>query len=151
MIHLLDVNVLVALAWPTHVHHALATEWFLAHHREGWATCPVTESGFVRVSSNHRIIDDARTPGEAARPLARLRTVGSHGFWPDSVSIADHADEVAEGVHGSSAVTDAHLLLLARSHDGQIATLDRGLRTMADRLGARAELIDAGIGHGARP
>lgn len=138
---LLDVNVLIALAWPTHVHHVPATEWFLAHHLEGWATCPVTESGFVRVSSNRRVISDARSPGEAAHLLARFRAVGGHAFWPDAVSVADHADALAEGVHGSSAVTDAHLLLLARSHDGQVATFDRGLLALADRLGARAALV----------
>jgi predicted DNA-binding protein (UPF0278 family) len=66
------------------------------------------------------------------------------------VSVAAHADEIAEGVHCSSAVTEAHLLLLTRSHDGLMATFDRGLHAMADRLGARAELIDAGVGGGAR-
>ena len=87
-----------------------------------WATCPVTQSEFVRVSSNHRVISDARTPGEAAHLLARLRAVGGHVFWSD-------------------AVPDVHLLLLARSNDGEVATFDRGLASRANRLGARAALI----------
>jgi len=49
---LLDVNALVALAWNSRIHHAAVRRWFVAHHAAGWATCPVTESGFVRVSSN---------------------------------------------------------------------------------------------------
>lgn len=142
---LLDVNVLIALAWPTHVHHAPATAWFLAHHLEGWATCPVTESGFVRVSSNHRVISDARTPGEAAHLLARFRAVGGHAFWPDAVSVADHADVLAEGVHGTSAVNDAHLLLLARSYKGQVVTFDRGLLALANRLGAQAQVVGSSV------
>jgi toxin-antitoxin system PIN domain toxin len=141
VIRLLDVNFLVALGWPTHVHHVRASDWFLSHRREGWATCPVTESGFVRVSSNHRVISDARTPGEAAHLLEGLRAVGGHVFWTDAVSVADHADLIADGVHGSSAVTDAHLLLLARNYDGEVATFDRGLVSLANRLGARAALV----------
>ncbi|MGH9896422.1 MAG: type II toxin-antitoxin system VapC family toxin, partial [bacterium] len=52
MIGLLDFNVLVALAWPNHVHHQAAVKWFLTNQSGGWATSPLTESGFVRVSSN---------------------------------------------------------------------------------------------------
>jgi predicted nucleic acid-binding protein len=81
---LLDVNVLIALAWPTHVHHAPATEWFLAHQLEGWATCRVTESRFVRVSSNHRAMSDARTPGSAAHLLALANRIVSQAQLVES-------------------------------------------------------------------
>ena len=91
------------------------------------------------------MISDARTPGEAAHLLARLRAVGGHTFWPDAVSVADHADVLAEGVHGSSAVTDAHLLLLARSCRGQVVTFDRRLLALANRLGAQAQLVGSSV------
>jgi len=53
MIHLLDVNVLIALCDPVHPHHSAARR-FLATGpiRDGWATCPLVENGFLRISEN---------------------------------------------------------------------------------------------------
>jgi uncharacterized protein len=69
---LLDVNVLIALAWPNHVHHNPARSWFEASSSDGWATTPVTELGFVRISSNKRLIPDASSPGTALDVLRAL-------------------------------------------------------------------------------
>jgi uncharacterized protein len=124
---LLDVNVLVALAWPNHVHHRAAVSWFTSAHADGWATCPVTQSGFVRVSSNRRVIPDARSPREAATVLRALLGMAGHAFWADDVSIA-HADEVDLGrLQGYRQVTDAHLLALAARRGGRLVTFDGAL------------------------
>lgn len=56
---LLDVNALVALAWDSHIHHARIREWFTANATLGWATCPLTEAGFVRVSTNPKVLPSA--------------------------------------------------------------------------------------------
>jgi toxin-antitoxin system PIN domain toxin len=88
MAALLDVNLLVALAWPNHVHHQPALAWFQRHHSAGWATCPVTESGFVRVSSNVASVPEARTPREAILLLRRIVAFPHHEFWQDDVSFA---------------------------------------------------------------
>jgi len=124
---LLDVNVLVALAWPNHVHHAAATSWFRARHRSGWATCPVTESGFLRVSSNRRVIPTARTVGEALDVLRALRAQPGHSFWPDDVSLATAEEIDLARVAGYRQVTDAHLLCLAIRRQGRLATFDHAL------------------------
>jgi toxin-antitoxin system PIN domain toxin len=126
VVSLLDVNALVALAWPNHVHHAPAREWFRRHHREGWATCPVTESGFVRVSSNPRATPEARTPGEAVLLLRRLVEVPGHEFWADDVSLARSERLPIERLTGHRQVADAHLLLLAAERGGRLVTFDRG-------------------------
>ena len=131
MTRLLDVNVLVALAWPNHVHHGLAHRWFRAHRRDGWATCPLTESGFVRVSSNRRAIPGASTPTEAIALLRRMRRLEGHVFWADDVSPADSAATPFARVAGYRQVTDAHLLALALRRGGALATLDRGLAELA--------------------
>ncbi|MCY3809050.1 MAG: PIN domain-containing protein [Gemmatimonadetes bacterium] len=131
MTKLLDVNVLVALAWPNHVHHVLAHRWFRAHRRDGWATCPLTESGFVRVSSNRRVIPGASTPAEAIALLRRMRQLEGHVFWADDVSPADSAAAPFARVAGYRQVTDAHLLALALRRGGALATLDRGLAELA--------------------
>jgi uncharacterized protein len=122
---LLDVNVLIALVWPNHVHHRLARSWFEAHHAGGWATCSFTQNGFVRISSNPRVVDEARTPVEAVQMLRQLVKLKGHRFWPDDVSIVgiDAAD--VEQVRGYRQVMDTHLLALARRHGGRLATFDR--------------------------
>jgi len=81
MVSLLDVNVLLALAWPNHQHHRLAEDWFLSHARGGWATCCLTELGFVRLSSNPAYSRDAVSPADAIELLAELREAGKHHFW----------------------------------------------------------------------
>jgi hypothetical protein len=124
---LLDVNALVALAWPNHVHHASAHTWFAANHRQGWATCPLTESGFVRVSSSPRATPEARTPGEAILLLRKILELPGHAFWQDDVSIAHEQNLAPERLLGYRQVTDAHLLSLAIRRGGRLLTFDRGI------------------------
>jgi uncharacterized protein len=71
---LLDVNALVALAWDSHVHHARVRAWFAENSSSGWATCPLTESGFVRVSSNPQVLPVAIGIDAAREVLSALRT-----------------------------------------------------------------------------
>lgn len=124
---LLDVNVLVALAWPNHVHHVLSISWFQEHSSWGWATSPVTQSGFVRVSSNARVIPEAKTPAEALLLLERIVSMPDHRFWKDDVSLVDSKTIAKERLVGHGQVTDAHLLALAIRHEGRLATLDAGV------------------------
>lgn len=135
------MNVLVALAWPNHVHHRQAVTWFVGIRDEGWATCPITESGFVRVSSNARVLPDARTPSEARALLAVLRTKGAHRFWEDDVSVVDDPHGLFAAVVGHRQVTDAHLLTLAIRRGGALATFDRGIFTLAGAHADRVVLI----------
>ncbi|MGH9155912.1 MAG: TA system VapC family ribonuclease toxin [Acidimicrobiales bacterium] len=145
---LLDVNVLVALAWPNHVHHQVARNWFGDRAGDGWATCPPTESGFVRVSSNP-VLPHAVTPAEAFELLHRLRGVGSHAFLSDDISLvgSEHADRSRIASH--RLVTDAHVLAVARRHGGALATFDRGIRRSLSR-GRRDETIVL-VGDGSAP
>ena len=141
-VYLLDVNVLVALTWPTHVHHGAARHWFASAHGEGWATTPVTEFGFVRVSSNPSAVGDALTPAEALSILTDIRGRPNHHFWVDDTS-PTNADVVDPSrLVGHRQVTDAHLIGLARRHDGRLATLDRSVAELAgDDAATRVSLI----------
>lgn len=127
MIPLLDVNLLVALAWPNHVHHRAAHTWFRRVHAEGWATCPITQSGFVRVSSNRAVVPDAASPRDAVLLLREMVELPGHVFWSDEVSIARSDAFALDRLTGHRQVTDAHLLTLAVQHGGRVATLDRRL------------------------
>ena len=128
MVSLLDVNILIALAWPSHVHHETALDWFSANQTQGWATCPVTQAGFVRVSANPRVLPDAVPPQEALALLRRILALPHHRFWIDDIQLASSPHVAGERLVGYRQVTDAHLLALALRHGGRIATLDAGLR-----------------------
>ena len=131
----------MALAWPNHVHHGRALQWFSALGEQGWATCPVTESGFVRVSSNVRVIPDARTPVQAIELLRQIRGLPGHSFWADDVSPVDSDAPAFERVVGYRQVTDAHLVTLAMRNRGRLATFDRGVAELAPRTPDVVELI----------
>lgn len=133
---LLDVNALVALAWDSHVHHTAVRAWFAANGTRGWCTCPITESGFVRVSSNPKALPSAIGVEAARGVLVALRTAEGHSFLADDVSIVD-ADVPSIIAHRQ--VTDAHLLALARRHGSRLVTFDSGLLALAD--GRDVELL----------
>jgi toxin-antitoxin system PIN domain toxin len=133
LIALPDVNVLVALAWPNHVHHERARGWFEANHRKGWATCPVTESGFVRVSSNRKVIPDARRPGDAILLLREMTALAGHVFWTDGTSLARSRWIEADRLVGHGQVTDAHLCAVALEHEGLLVTFDGGVADVLPR------------------
>jgi toxin-antitoxin system PIN domain toxin len=122
-VHLLDVNVLLALADPLHVHHEAAHSWFASRGRRRWATCPVTENGFVRIASHPSY---PNRPGEASVALDLLRgmcATDGHSFWSDSISLRDTSSSDTSLTHGR--VTDVYLLALAVSNRGRLATLDQ--------------------------
>jgi uncharacterized protein len=132
-VHLLDTNVLIALAWPQHVHHGKAHEWFRQVGRKAWATCPFTQVAFMRISSNPKIIPDAVSPREALQVLKQIVAVSGHQFWSDDLSPTEAAVFSSVALVGHRQVTDAYLLALAQHRRGKLATFDSGV----------AELISA--------
>ena len=121
---LLDVNLLLALAWPNHQHHGAAHDWFADRGRKAWATCTLTQLGFIRLSSNPSYSGVRLTPGDAADLLRRWTNQKSHAFWP-SIS----CDERALFVHctGHQQVNDAWLVAMAIHQKGKLATFDMRL------------------------
>ncbi len=101
----------------------------------------MTESGFVRVSSNVRVIPDARTPAQAIHLLRQIRQQPGHTFWEDDVSPVDSDATAFERVVGYRQVTDAHLLSLAMRRGGCLATFDRGVAELAPGSPAAVDLI----------
>ena len=124
---LLDINVLIALAWPNHVHHSAARAWFEEHRQDGWATCTLTEAGFIRLSCNPSVVRHAVTPLDAIAVLERLTRLASHSFWPLDRSIIQMPEAIGARLQGYRQITDAVLLSAAIRHNGQLATLDASL------------------------
>lgn len=119
---LLDVNVLLALAWPQHVHHARAHGWF-DRHDAPWATTPITEAGLVRLSTTPAVVGRPVAMSDALVVLEAVRAIPGHVFWADDASLADPRLDLARMVSRKQ-VTDVHLADLAAHHDGVLATMD---------------------------
>ncbi len=119
---LLDVNVLLALVDPDHVGHNAAQEWWDSNSRGGWASCAVTELGFLRVVTQSRY-PNRLTLLDAANILDRARRTPGHVFWRCESGPLDVLDP--SRVHGPGQLTDAYLLGLAVAHEGTFVTLDR--------------------------
>lgn len=120
---LLDVNVLIALFNPSHVHHETAHDWFEDHRISGWATCPLTENGFLRIMSHPQ----AAVEADRATLFASLRTFvasGHHERWLDSVSLLDETLFDPSVIVSHRQVTDVYLLGLATRMGGTLATFD---------------------------
>jgi uncharacterized protein len=140
---LLDVNALIALVDADHVGHDRMHQWFRRRAHTGWATCPLTENGMVRVLSQSSYPSGRRSPAEVIEILGSLKRTfpASHVFWADEVSLTDESLFLPEFITGSKTVTDAYLLGLAARHQARLVSLDRSLPWQAIR-GGSAQLVE---------
>ena len=127
---LLDVNVLIALVWPAHEHHNAAHRWFRLRGAARWATCPLTELGLVRITSNPSFSPDALSVSDAVLLLERNLGHSGHQFWPDDLPLASALSGAGSAMKGHGQLTDAYLLALAARRHGTLATFDAGLRSL---------------------
>jgi len=137
---LLDVNLLLALTDPMHVHHQPAHRWFAEKGRQAWASCPLTENGFIRIASHPNY---PNRPGDVTAVFdifRRLCEVPGHHFWTEDISILQIIEPDAIITHAQ--ITDVYLLGLAVHRKGKLATLDKRIPADAVRAGRKAlELI----------
>jgi hypothetical protein len=144
-VHLLDVNVLVALLWPTHDQHAAAQRWFNAHAASGWATTPFTQAGFIRVSSNPVFTAQAVPPREAVRALRNSLRHPAHRFIADDRPYLEACGPLLPHLDGHRQVMDAYLLGIAAHHRLRVVSFDRGLSHLARLADWRhVDLLSAG-------
>jgi toxin-antitoxin system PIN domain toxin len=137
---LLDVNVLVALLDAAHLHHRAATDWLAANLRHGWASCPLTQNGCLRILSLPAYPNPQPTATVAER-LALALTDAAHAFWPDAFSLLEPRRIAWERVLSSRQITDAYLLALATKNAGRLVTFDRGIAVEAVRGAAKKNLV----------
>jgi len=137
---LLDVNVLVALFDPEHVHHEAAHRWFGKARRDGWATCGLTEAGLIRVLASPAYAAEVEPPAAVAMRLRAFCDSGGHAFWSDVPSLRDRAMFRLEHVAGHRQLTDVLLLGTAVRAGGRLATFDRAIPVKAV-AGAKPETL----------
>lgn len=141
MIALLDVSVLVPLFDAGHQHHELAHDWFEDQRRRGWATCPITENGFVRLVTSPGFVNPPHRALDIVPKLAALRQSGGHEFWPATVSLTDGRIFNHALIRGHKQLTDVYLLGLAKVNGGALATFDRSVHLGAVIGATRRQLI----------
>ena len=143
-VSLLDVNVLISILDSAHVHHTAAVHWFRSGAAtEGWATCPITENGFVRIVSHVSYPNLRLSPAQASDSLALFKEgfTGVHQFWADEVSLTDKSLFDLEILTTPRQTTDVYLAGLAFGKGGRLATLDAGIAWRSVR-GASAALVE---------
>jgi toxin-antitoxin system PIN domain toxin len=127
---LLDLNVLLALAWPVHAHHDAAHLWFGANRSRGWATCPITQMGFLRLSMQPAIVKNAVSFSDALGVLEKIIAAPEHEFWSLDAPFSEIDVEILSRLAGHHQLADAMLLDLARRKKGTLATFDRRISVL---------------------
>jgi uncharacterized protein len=139
---LLDINVLMALAWPTHVHHEPAHLWFAANRGHRWATCPHTELAFLRLSIQPAVVKTACSFADALRALTTSLAVREHQFWPLDYPVSEIQSEIRSRLIGHHQLADGLLLDLTIRRSGKFATFDHRVRSLLPADSAHQSAIE---------
>lgn len=122
---LLDINFIIALFDPDHSFHERAHDWWALHGKEGWASCPLTENGVIRIMSNpgySRMMQFSQ--GNLIDRLEQFADQTDHEFWGGTISLRDESIFARSFMHSSRQLTDIYLLALAVAHDAKLVTFD---------------------------
>ena len=120
---LYDTSCLVAILDEDHTAHATVSAWFAANIEHGWASCPLTQNGCVRILSQPNY-PGAFSVAEAIAGLSAAVSSEHHQFIPDDISLLDDALVDDRRLLGHRQLTDVYLLALAVAHDARLVTLD---------------------------
>jgi toxin-antitoxin system PIN domain toxin len=148
---MLDVNFLIALFQPAHIHHHRAREWWRANRTHGWASCPLTQNGFIRILSQPKY-PAPMSVDDALLSLQRATTSSEHAFWADDISLLDEQLIDRTRILGPKQLTDIYLLALAVKHGVRLATFDKAIpiaavRSASPRIWPRSEPPPCRLGH----
>ena len=137
---LLDINVLIALLDADHSLHERARAWFGANARSGWASCPITQNGCVRVMT-HPGYPNALPVRPVVERLREATRSPHHEFWPDDVSLLEPRTADSSRIHGPRQITDVYLLALAVHRGGRFVTFDASVSASAVAGAERRHLL----------
>jgi uncharacterized protein len=139
---LLDVNVLIALLDFDHTLHERARDWFDVNRAAGWASCPLSQNAFVRITSHpgySRAIP--YSVSDSIEQLSAFIMKTDHQFWADEISLLDSSIFVADRILGSNQLTDFYLLALAAKNGGRLVTFDTKIPISAVRIASPSNLF----------
>jgi uncharacterized protein len=138
---LLDVNVLIALLDADHSLHERAFEWFGVHARGGWASCPISQNGCLRIMSHPGYPNPLPVAAVMERLAAATRSSYHQFFWPDDVSLLDPRIADPARIYGPRQLTDLFLLALAIHHGGRFVTFDTAVSLNAIKGAEKKHLV----------
>ena len=138
---LLDVNALVALCWSSHVHHAVALDWFKTHARQGWATCAFTQAAFARVILQHSFSGESLQASHVIELLARTTAHPKHHYLVIDVDMRRVQETCTGGLLGHRQISDAWLLTTAIRHRARLVTFDKGVASLLATPAERAAQV----------
>ncbi len=141
MTYLLDVNVLIALCDNYHSHHLESKRWFVSEKNRSWATCPMTQNGFVRITSKPNYPGGHGFVPEQLSTLRTLCKLAVHTFWPDDVTLLEVSWMKSADLVSPSQLTDLYLLALAIKHGGKLVTFDKKIPAHLIRGGKEALVL----------
>jgi uncharacterized protein len=137
---LLDINVLIALLDQDHSMHSQASRWFTAAAARGWASCPITQNGCVRIMS-HPSYPNPLKVGAVMERLGEAIATAQHEFWPDDLSLLDSRIADPTRIHGPRQVTDLYLLALAVHRRGCFVSFDSSIPPAAIQGAEKKHLV----------
>lgn len=137
---LLDINVIIALLDGGHQNHGAARTWLMTNAEGGWASCPITQNGCVRILSQPAYPNPVPT-SVALSKLTRACASPEHEFWPDAVSLLDESIARHDRIHGPRQLTDLYLLALAVHRGGRFVTFDGAVAANAVRRASGKHLV----------
>lgn len=139
--YLLDINILLGVVWKEQEAHKTVFPWFQSTGRRRFATCGITQSGFVRLCANAKIAPKPMTMSEALEALGAFTGMPGHSFWNISHGIREAIDPFIHKVFGPMQLTNAYLLGLALANDGILVTRDRAVSQLAGVTFAKHVLL----------
>jgi hypothetical protein len=129
--YLLDLNALIAFGDPDHERHDAIQEWFISEGKAAWGVCPLTEAGFVRVTTNPSYRPTSHTIEQATAILADFASHPGYRYWAITDKWAELTAPFSERLFGHQQVTDAYLLGLAIKEKGVLVTFDKSIKYLA--------------------
>ena len=137
---LLDVNVLIALLDADHTLHARATTWFASNAHSGWASCPITQNGCIRIMS-HPGYPNGLPVRAVMERLTQASSSSLHEFWADDVSLLDVGVVDSARIHGPRQLSDVYLLALAVRRKGHFVTFDTSVPLEAVKGARKSHML----------
>ena len=135
---LLDVNALLALLDPMHVHHEAAHDWYGKRPQRRLLTCSHVENGVIRVASQPKYPNCLGTSGRVREAVQKFIRQARPERCDQEVTLVDDNVLLRPELLTPSRISNLYLLALAAAHAARLATFDRRIPAAAVAGGCKA-------------
>jgi uncharacterized protein len=147
--YLPDVNVVLALLDPMHLHHEEAHAWYARRKKPVLLLCEHVVNGVLRVASQEKYPNSLGTVQRVREVLREFCRKVPHQLCDRQAFLLDEAVVLKPMLLTPSTVSDLYLLALAVAHEARLATFDRKISVAAIEGGEAAmELVGGAAASG---